>query len=95
MILAAVDGRAAGARRDARLAQDRHGLALLEGGFERAQLGVYLGERAELGDHERVVALPESMQVEHQPAEVPIGELAGFPQESRAAAHAPARAEAG
>ena len=63
-------------------------------GLERAQLGVDAGERAQLGEHQRVVALSEAVQVEDEPAEVAVGELARLAQEARAAAHATARAEA-
>ena len=90
-----MDRGAAWAGGDAGVAQHRHRLVLGEGAFERAQLGVDLTERAELGEHERVVALAEAVQVVDQPAEVAIGELARLAQEARAAAHAPALAEAG
>jgi hypothetical protein len=70
--------RAARTGGDAGVAQDRHRLALGERGFERAQLGVDVPERAELGDHQRVIALAEAVQVEDQPAEVAIGELASL-----------------
>ena len=90
-----MDGGAARAGGDAGLAQDGDGLALAEGGFERAQLGVDVPERGELGQHERVVALAEAVQVEDEPAEVAVGELARLAQEARAAADAAARAEAG
>jgi hypothetical protein len=76
MVLAAVDGGAARACRDTGFAQDRHGLMLIEGGLQRAQLRVDLAERAQLGDHQSVVALPEAVQVEDQPAKVAVGELA-------------------
>ena len=69
VVLAAVDRGAAGAGGDAGLAQDRHRLALCQGGLERAQLGVDVAERAQLGEHQRVVALAEAVQVEDQPAE--------------------------
>lgn len=49
-----------------------------EGSFERAQLGVDLTERAELGEYERVVASAEAVQVVDQPTEVAVGELAGL-----------------
>ena len=48
----------------------------------------------ELGHHEGVVALPEAVQIEDQPAEITVGELARLAQEARAPARAPARAEA-
>jgi hypothetical protein len=70
-----VNRRAARAGGDAGVAQDRYRLALGERGFERAQLGVDVSERAELGDHQRVVTLAEAVQVEDQPAEVAVGEL--------------------
>ena len=94
-VLAAVDRRAARAGGDAGVAQDRHRLVLGEGAFERAQLGVDVAERRELGEHQRVVALAEAVQVEDQAAEVAVGELARLAQEARAAAHAPALAEPG
>jgi hypothetical protein len=93
-ILAAVDGRAAGACGDPRHAQDRYGLALSERGLERAKLAVDLTERAQLREHERVVSLAEAMQVEDQATEVAIGELAGLAQKARTAAQAAARPEA-
>ena len=94
-VLAAVDRRAARAGGDAGVAQDGHRLVLGEGAFERAQLDVDLAERRELGEHERVVALAEAVEVVDQTAEVAVGELARLAQEARAAAHAPALAEAG
>ena len=42
-----------------------------------------------------VVALAEAVQVEHEPAEVAVGQLARLAQEPRAPAHAPALAEPG
>jgi hypothetical protein len=68
---------------------------LLQGGFERAQLGIDATERGELGDHQRIVTLAEAVQVENQSAEVAIGKLASLAQEAHAAANTPARAEAG
>jgi hypothetical protein len=62
-----VDRRAARTRGDARLAQDGQRLAFSEGGLQRAQLAVDTAERAQLGAHERVVALAEAVQVEDQP----------------------------
>jgi hypothetical protein len=90
-----VDRRAARTSRDAGLAQDRHRLALLERGLEHAQLAVDVAEGRELGDHQRVVALAEAMQVEDQPAQVAVGELARLAQKACTPAHAPARAEPG
>ena len=94
-VFAAVDRGAAGARGDAGLAQDGDWPALLQGAFERAQLGVDVAERGQLGEHEGVVALPEAVQVEDQAAEVAVGELARLAQEAGAAARATARSEAG
>lgn len=76
MILAAVNGGAAGAGGDSGFAQDRDGVALLQGPLKGAQLAVELLEDVQLGDHQGVVALAEAMQVEHQSAEVAVGELA-------------------
>jgi hypothetical protein len=90
-----VDRRAARAGSESSLAQDRHRLALAQGRFERTQLGVYVAQRAELAQHELVVSLVEAMQVEHEPAEVAVGELAYLAQEADAAAQAAARREAG
>ena len=90
-----MDRRAARAGGDAGVAQDGHRLVLGERAFERAQLGVDLAERRELGEHERVVALAEAVEVEDQAAEVAVGELARLAQEARAAAHAPTLAEPG
>lgn len=62
--------------------------------FESAQLGVDLAQRRELGEHQRVVALAEAVQIEHEPTEIAIGKLARLAQKARATAHAPALAEA-
>jgi hypothetical protein len=70
-----VDRRAARAGGDARLAQDRQAAALLEGCFQGAHLRVDLPQRRQLGEHERVVAPTEAVQVEHQAAEVAVCEL--------------------
>src|SRR5208283_1705017 len=43
-------------------------------------------ERGQLREHERVVALPEAMQVEHEPTEIAVGELTGPAQVARAPA---------
>ncbi len=94
-IVAAMDRSAARTGRDAGLAHDRHRLALLQGGLERAQLTIDVAEGGELGDHQRVVAPAEAMQVEDQAAEVAVGQLARLAQKPRAPAHAPARTEPG
>jgi len=88
-----VDRGAARARGDACLAQNGDRLALAERAFDRSQLAVDLRERGQLREYQRVVALPEAMQVEHQPAEVAIGELTCLAQEARTAACATARLE--
>ena len=93
-VLAAVDRRAARAGGDTGFAQDRDGLALGQRRLQRAQLGVDVPERVELGDHQSVVALAEAVQVEDEAAEVAIGELTCLAQEARAPAHASARSEA-
>jgi hypothetical protein len=90
-----VDGGAAGAGGDARFAQNGDGHAFFQGVLQRAQLGVDVAEGVQLGQHQRVVALPEAMQVEDQPAEVPVGQLARLVQEARASARTPTRAEPG
>jgi len=90
-----VDRRAPRAGGDAGFTQDRERVALLQGALQRAQLGVELADRAQLGEHQRVVALAEPVKVEDQASEVAVGELARLAQEARAAAHAPARPEAG
>jgi predicted dinucleotide-utilizing enzyme len=95
VVVAAVERRAAWAGGDAGLVQDRHRLVLSQGALERPQLGVDVAERAQLGDHERVVALSEAVQIEDQPAEVAIGELTRLAQEARAPARSATRAEAG
>src|SRR6185437_5962714 len=64
-------------------------------GFQLAHLGVHLAQRGELGEHQRVVALPEAVQIEHEPAEVAISELARLAQEARPAAHAATLTKAG
>ncbi len=71
------------------------GLALAQGAFDRAQLAVDVAERRQLGEHERVVALPEAVQVEDESAEIAIRELACLAQEAQAAARPTARLEAG
>jgi hypothetical protein len=80
---------------DPRLAQNGHRLALLQGGFQRAQLRVDLAQRAQLGEHELVVALSEAMQAEDEPSEVAVGELARLAQEAGASSQATACREAG
>ena len=52
--------------------------------LESPQLAVDVAERVELVEHERVVALPEAVQVEDQSSEVAVGELAGLAQEAHA-----------
>ena len=94
-IVAAVDRGAARACRHARLAQDGHGAALGQGSFEGAQLGVDASDRLELGEHQLVVASAEPVQVEHEPAEVAVGQLARLAQEPHTPAHAPPLAEPG
>ena len=95
VIVAAVDRGAARAGRDPGLAQDRDGLTLAEGRFQRAQLGVDLPKRVQLVEHQLIVALAEAMQVEDEPAEVAVGELPSLAQEARSATCASPRAEAG
>jgi hypothetical protein len=89
-----VDRRAARAGGDAGLPQHGHRLALLQKGFQRAQLGVDLSERAELGEHELVVSLAEAVQVEDEPAEITISELARLAEEASAPPQPSARREA-
>jgi hypothetical protein len=93
-IFTRVDRGAARTRGDARLAQDGDGLARGERGFDRTQLGIDLREGGELREHERVVALPEAVEVEDETPEVAVGELPRLAQEACATAHAAARAEA-
>jgi hypothetical protein len=95
VVLAAVERRAARARGDAGLVQDGHRLVLSQGALKRTQLSVDVAERAQLGDHERVVALSEAVQIEDQPAEVAIGELTRLAQEARTSPRTATRAEAG
>jgi hypothetical protein len=94
-VVAAVDRRAARARRHTRLAQDRHCSALGQGRFQSPQLAIDTSDRLELGEHQRVVASAESVQVEHEAAEVAVGQLARLAQEPHAPAHASALAESG
>jgi hypothetical protein len=89
-----VDRSAAHAGGDARLAQDRHGVALAERGFERAHLDVDVFERAQLVEHQLVVALAEPVQVEDESAEVAVCELARLAQETHPPSDAAAGAEA-
>ena len=79
--------------RYAGLAQDRDRLALLQSGLDRAQLPVDVAESRQLGEHERIVALAELMEVEDQASEVSIGELAGLAQEANAPTSTTTRAE--
>ena len=94
VIFAGVDRRAPRTSCDAGLPQDGHRPTLPQHAFQRAQLGVDVPERRQLGENQRVVALPEAVQVEHQPAKVAIAELARPAQEARTAPGAAARAEA-
>jgi hypothetical protein len=78
-----VDRRAAGTGGDAGLAQHGHRLTFLQGALERAQLGVDLRERVQLGEDQRVVACSEAMQVEDETAEIAVGQLARLAQKAR------------
>jgi hypothetical protein len=89
-----VDRGAARARGDAHFAQHGHGPAIVQRVFELAQLRVDLAQRRELGEHERIVALTEAMQVEHQSTEVAVGELAPLAQKTRSTTHASTLAKA-
>jgi hypothetical protein len=93
-VFAAVDRGAARAGGDAGLAQDGDGATLAECAFQRPQLGVDMPDRGQLGEHQRVVALAEAMQVEHEPTEVSVGELTRLAQEPRTATCATARSKA-
>src|ERR1700722_747762 len=62
--------------------------------FEAAQLRIELAQRRKLGEHQRVVALAEAVQIEYEPTEIAIGELARLAQEACATTHASALSEA-
>jgi hypothetical protein len=94
-VVAAVDGGAARTCRHARLAQHGHSPTLGKGVLQGAQLGVDAPDRLELGEYERVVAAAEPVQVEDEPAEVAIGQLARLAQEAHAPAHSSALTEPG
>lgn len=93
VVVAAVDRGASRTHRDTDLAEHRDPAALAQSPFERAQLGVEPTQCRELGEHELVVALAESVQVEHEAAEVAIGQLTRLAQKARATAHATPLAE--
>jgi hypothetical protein len=90
-----VDRGAARAGADAGLAENRHRGTLSQRRFERAQLAVDVAEGVQLVEDERVVSLAEAVQVEDEPAEIAIRELAGLAQEAHAPSYAPSRGEAG
>jgi hypothetical protein len=75
-ILAAMNGGASWAGRDAGVAQHRHRLIFGESSFERAQLRVDVSKCAELGVYQRVISLAKAVQVEDEPAEVAVSQLA-------------------
>jgi hypothetical protein len=89
-----MDRGASRTRGHARLAQHAHGLTLLQRPLERSQLGVYVGKCVELGLHHLVVSLAEAVQVEHQPAEVPVSQLPRNSEEARPSSHPAAIEEA-
>jgi hypothetical protein len=89
-----VDRRAAGTCCDAGLAQDGHRPTLSQHAFERTQLGIDMGDRCQLGEDQRVVALSEAVQVEDEAPEIAIAELARFAQKTRAPSGATPRAKA-
>lgn len=80
--------------RDPNFTQHRHRPVIVQAVFESAQLGVDLTQRRKLGEHQRVVALTEAMQIEYESTEIAIGELARLAQEACATTHASALAEA-
>jgi hypothetical protein len=93
-VLAAVNRRTPGTRGDARLAEHRDLALVAQRALDRAQLPVDLPERPELREHELIVSGAEPVEVEDEPAEVAVRELAGFAQEAEAPAQAPPRGEA-
>jgi hypothetical protein len=80
--------------RDPNFAQHRHRPVVTQAVFEPTQLGIDLAQRRKLGEHQRVVALAEAVQIEYEPPEIAIGELACLAQEACATTHASALAEA-
>jgi hypothetical protein len=92
-VVAAVNRGTAWARRNPNFTQHRHRPVIVQAVFEPAQLGVDLTQRRKLGEHQRVVALAEAVQIEYEPTEITVGKLACLAQETGAATHAPALAE--
>jgi pyruvate/2-oxoglutarate dehydrogenase complex dihydrolipoamide acyltransferase (E2) component len=90
-----VDRSAALAGANPCLAQHGHPLLFPKRRFQRAQLGVDLAQLAQLGEHQRIVSLPEAVQAEDEPSQIAIGKLARLAQETHAPAHATARTKAG
>jgi hypothetical protein len=70
-------------------------LTILQRVLDSAQLGVDLAEPVQLGRDQLVAPTAEAMQVEHETAEVAIGELTHGAQVPQAAAQPTARAKAG
>jgi hypothetical protein len=93
-VVAAVNRGAARAGGDPNFAQHCHRPTIVQAVFESAQFGVDLAQRRKLGENQRVVALAEAVQIEYEPTEIAVGELACLAQEAGAATHAPALAEA-
>ena len=89
-----MQGAAARAGRDPRLAQLVDRAAVVEDPLERAQLLVDRGERADLRLDEIGAVAAEAAHVEHQPADVAKRQLAGAAQEAQPAAQLAAVAEA-
>src|SRR5262249_12708907 len=93
-VIATVDSGAAWTRGNSHFAQHRHRPTVHEHRFQFAQLGVDLAQRRELGKHQWVIALAKAMQVESDPAEVAVGQLARLAQKTRPTTHTSTLAKA-
>jgi hypothetical protein len=80
-VLAAVDRRAARARRYARLAQHRHASVGLQGVFDPPYFRVDSPERCELAVEQVFALLAQAVHLEHQAAQIAVCQLARLAQE--------------
>jgi hypothetical protein len=86
---------AARAGHHAGLAQHRYCLPVIQGVLDSSKLAVHLSQAPELGRQQLVTATAEPVQVEQQPAEISVRELARGAQVAQTAPHTPAGAKAG
>jgi hypothetical protein len=89
-----VDRCAPGTGHDPGLAQHGHGLAVLQRRLQRSQLPVYLAQATKLCCQQLLAAATKAVQIEQQPAEITVGELARGAQVTQAPAHSSSRSEA-